>query len=794
MVLNIINSKIKQIVNKRIFKMLKTINAKIVAMLIVGTLGLTAIIIVMQTSNLEKISRDNSIKTLNMLSTSVFQTLRTTMNFGDPALVEKALHDASTIDGIEKLSVHKSQAVINDFGLEARISNDLAVKNIFNTKKQKLIESKGTNHNLRLLKPMIATAECVSCHATAQEGDVLGVIDLIYSLDTADADISSSKWSMGLFLALVAFLAIAIALYFLRKVLFLRLSYLNQAILALSTSNNNELKKIDGQSDDEIGDITNSFNAYLDHIKDGLDQDAVMLAEVADVSQKVSHGFYTYSVKAHANNPALEELKDNFNNMIKSTKDNLDKINGALVEFGNSNYAHIVDATGAAGNIGSLIQGTYAVGTNVSELIAIITRAGEQLQSHTNILTSSSETLSTGSNEQAASLEETAASIEEITSAIKSTAEKASQMSALASDAQLGANAGMDLTNQTANAMGEINKSTTAIADAITIIDQIAFQTNILSLNAAVEAATAGEAGKGFAVVAGEVRNLAARSAEAANQIKALVETAKSKSNEGMGISDQMKAQFEELNVKINETSQLVDDVAAASSEQLSGIEQINDTIMQLDQMTQENARISNEVNSLSIEVTTMADKLVSTAEKTKYIESTKTQVCDIDLAFDTAKLKLDHIKFKEKHYDTLDGYKSQQVATHHECAMGKWIDENQNNSMAQTHQWQELLKVHEHVHTGVQEFLDKNEIHASNSDLAILSEKIEMDTRKIFEAFDAIKREQCRDELQNIDNSEISQKSNNTNLNTASITKTKILKAKPMVVADQNDDEWDSF
>ncbi len=727
--------------------MLKTLNAKIIAMLAVGTLTLTTIIIVMQTSNLESISQQNSTKTLDMLSKSIFQTLRTTMNFGDSALVEKALHDAKTIDGVEKLTVHKSQEIIDVFGLNAKVSKETVVQNIFTSKQQELIETNDTSHTLRLLKPMIATNECMSCHATSKEGDVLGVMDISYSLDKADEEILSSKISMGAFLLVVALIGISITIIFFKNVLFQRLVYLKEAIEVLSSSDNNELKKITVKNQDEIGDITVSFNNYLDHIQDGIDKDQVMLDEVADVSEKISQGFYTYKVVAHVNNPALEELKDNFNKMIDSTKSNIDKINEALIEFGNSNYSHVVDSKGAAGNIGSLIQGTYAVGTNVSELVAIIAKAGEQLKLHTTTLSSSSETLSTGSNEQAASLEETAASIEEITSAIKSTAEKANVMSNLASQAQQGANEGMKLTNKTANAMNEINTSTTAIADAITVIDQIAFQTNILSLNAAVEAATAGEAGKGFAVVAGEVRNLAARSAEAANEIKALVEQAKTKSDEGMRISEQMKDQFEDLNSKINETSQLVDDVASASSEQLSGIEQINDTVMQLDQMTQENARVSNEVNSLSIDVTNMAVHLIDTASRTKYQEKAKSQVCNIDLSFDTAKLKLDHIKFKERYYDTLSDFKSQKVVSHHECAMGKWIDQNKDNKIAKTPQWQQLLKVHEHVHKGVQEYLDGNESRVDNKTLAKLSEDIEIDTRAIFDTFDDIKATQCKDD-----------------------------------------------
>ncbi len=163
-------------------------------------------------------------------------------------------------------------------------------------------------------------------------------------------------------------------------------------------------------------------------------------------------------------------------------------------------------------------------------------------------------------------------------------------------------------------------KKVNAINEAITIIDQIAFQTNILSLNAAVEAATAGEAGKGFAVVAQEVRNLATRSADAANEIKKLVSNATQKANNGKQIADKMISGYANLNNNIEQTINLIKDVEMASKEQLQGINQINDAVASLDQQTQRNAMIASQTHDVASETDTITKLVVANANEKEFI------------------------------------------------------------------------------------------------------------------------------------------------------------------------------
>jgi len=234
------------------------------------------------------------------------------------------------------------------------------------------------------------------------------------------------------------------------------------------------------------------------------------------------------------------------------------------------------------------------------------------LQRNTSELNHYSEELSSSSNEQASSLEETAAAIEELTANVSASAGKAQQMTVIAQEAKIAAEHGNSVAKESLNAMSEIVTATEAINQAVDIIDNIAFQTNILSLNAAIEAATAGDAGRGFAVVAQEVRNLANRSAEAAKHIQEVARIARTKSHGGLETSKNMMESFTIITEKIIQTDVMVRDVANANREQMTGIHQINGAISQLDQLTQQNAKTAHNVSALSSIVQEVSDQMYS--------------------------------------------------------------------------------------------------------------------------------------------------------------------------------------
>ncbi|MEA3352504.1 MAG: methyl-accepting chemotaxis protein [Campylobacterota bacterium] len=374
-------------------------------------------------------------------------------------------------------------------------------------------------------------------------------------------------------------------------------------------------------SKDEFAQMAKLVNDNIKSIESTMEQDQKLIDEASIVIGRVKHGWYSQTIESNTANSDLNNFKNHVNEMIKATKQHFININTNLEAYAHYDYTQELKIEGIekGGVFETLIKDINMLRDAINDMLIENKENGLTLGGSSTVLLNNVSTLNKNSNDAAASLEETAAAIEEVTNNISKSTQNVVQMAQYASDVTKSVNQGQELASQTTNAMDEINHEVTAISEAITVIDQISFQTNILSLNAAVEAATAGEAGKGFAVVAQEVRNLASRSAEAANEIKALVEAATNKANKGKKIADDMIGGYSHLNENISKTLELIHEVETASKEQQAGIVQINDAINSLDSQTQQNANIANETKDIAQQTDSIANLVIESTNGKKF-------------------------------------------------------------------------------------------------------------------------------------------------------------------------------
>ena len=384
---------------------------------------------------------------------------------------------------------------------------------------------------------------------------------------------------------------------------------------------NNETKKsstIEITSNDEFGQMAQIINDNIFKTEASIKKDHEFVNDVTRFVNELSKGNMLAKLEKESDNPSLKELKillDKLQDYLEHTiARDLNTLISVLERFKKEDFTARFPEPYA--KVAIIIND---LGDVISNLLKQSLSIGLTLDNGSDKLLKNVDILNKSSNQAAASLEETAAALEEITSTVISNSTNVAQMAKYSEQVSFSAKKGQDLARSTTTAMDDITNQVNLINEAISVIDQIAFQTNILSLNAAVEAATAGEAGRGFAVVAAEVRNLASRSAEAAKEIKVIVGNATDKANHGKSISYEMIQGYEELLENITKTTQTIEEIARASKEQEAGITQINDAVTGLDRQTQQNAQIASQTKEIALETDTIAKEIVADAMKKEF-------------------------------------------------------------------------------------------------------------------------------------------------------------------------------
>lgn len=460
-------------------------------------------------------------------------------------------------------------------------------------------------------------------------------------------------------------------------------------------------------------------------------------ANINDLMHDVSLGFFSDRISVEAEGE-VKLLIDNINQSLDRLQKAISETTTVMISQGAGNLTARIDSN-YKGTLSILKDGVNNSISNTASMISQSNYSLLKLANGAREISAGISDLAGRTQEQAASLEETAASMEEITSTIKSTAENAEQANQVANQSLHEAGQASIVVHDTIKSINDISAASSKISEITALIDSIAFQTNLLALNAAVEAARAGEHGRGFAVVAGEVRSLASKSAEAAKEIRALIDDTLEKVQHGSKLAEESGEALDTINNSINRISQFVSEISQTSNEQAKGVDQINIALTQIDNVTQKNSALVEHTAHKTDEMSHLATEVIKVTESFNIdINQIGFQNAMQSGVFNFANARRAHRQWRgliHAYIEGMDVDLNKNAATDHtQCALGKWQYEGEGQQYAHLPEMQQLEKYHTELHAVIKSIIAAYEV-GDQEQANKLFEKIEGLSSSVIEA-----------------------------------------------------------